>query len=346
MKRGLVRVLVSMAVALTLLAPTAAAADGHVVAEGVGVAFGLTTGPGKRLVVVDVESGLIELRNGERNQLAAVPGLTDAEVIGRGQVYATVGQPPEDAPAGAGSKVVRLNKNKVREVADLLAFETANNPDGGGVESNPFDLELLQNKDMLVADAAGNDLLFVTKRGDVDWVATFPLQDVSTDHLADFIPDLPPVLPAQAVPTSVAVGPDGHYYVGELTGFPGTPGASRVWRIAAGTRNAHCVDPGPGMAPVGPCEVVGRGFTSIIDIAFGPDGELLVVELSESGWLSVEFGDMPLPGTVNSLDLATGAVTELASLVTPTAVAVTKKGDVFATEFALDPVASRVVRVA
>jgi hypothetical protein len=44
----------------------------------------------------------------------------------------------------------------------------------------------------------------------------------------------------QAVPTSVAVAPDGAYYVGQLTGFPFPVGGARVFRVvrppAAGVR--------------------------------------------------------------------------------------------------------------
>ena len=38
----------------------------------------------------------------------------------------------------------------------------------------------------------------------------------------EFVCELPDRIPAQAVATSVAVGPDGAYYVGELKGFPGS----------------------------------------------------------------------------------------------------------------------------
>ena len=44
---------------------------------------------------------------------------------------------------------------------------------------------------------------------------------------------LPPgaQMPMQSVPTSIVKGPDGAYYVGELTGFPFQVGAARVWRL-------------------------------------------------------------------------------------------------------------------
>jgi len=65
-------------------------------------------------------------------------------------------------------------------------------------------------------------------------------------------------------------GPDGAYYVGELTGFPFEPGAARVYRVV------------PGENP----EIFEDGFTNIIDLAFGSDGSLYVLEYSRNGLLS------------------------------------------------------------
>ena len=48
------------------------------------------------------------------------------------------------------------------------------------------------------------------------------------------------ILPSEAVATSVTVGADGFYYVGELRGFPATPGQSQVWRIAPNSVGALC----------------------------------------------------------------------------------------------------------
>lgn len=62
--------------------------------------------------------------------------------------------------------------------------------------------------------------------------------------------------------------------MGELKDFPAPTGKSRVWRIAPGTLHAEC-----GVSPS--CAVVADGFTSIIDLAFGPDGTLYVVVFDE-----------------------------------------------------------------
>ena len=70
-------------------------------------------------------------------------------------------------------------------------------------------------------------------------------------------------------PTSAVRGPDGAYYVGELTGFPFVPGMARVHRVV------------PGQAP----QVVAEGFTNIIDIGFA-NGRLYVLEIAHNGLLS------------------------------------------------------------
>ncbi len=94
---------------------------------------------------------------------------------------------------------------------------------------------------------------------------------------------LPPMIPAEAVATSVAIGPNGDFYVGELKGFPGPLGESRVWRIRWNARNADC-----SRSPL--CSVAYDGFTSIVDLAFGPDGTLYVAEMDEKSFLAVELG--------------------------------------------------------
>jgi sugar lactone lactonase YvrE len=114
-----------------------------------------------------------------------------------------------------------------------------------------------------VADAGANDLLWVDGNGDISVLAVFPVRFVPN-------PFGGPMVPMQPVPTSVAVGPDGAFYVGQLTGFPFPMGGANIFRIV------------PGQQPT----VYASGFTNILDIAFGPDGSLYVAEISHFGLLS------------------------------------------------------------
>ena len=65
-----------------------------------------------------------------------------------------------------------------------------------------------------------------------------------------------------AVSNSVARGPDGAFYVGELTGVPFVPNTSNVYRVV------------PGRQP----EVYCSGFSFILDLDFDQHGNLYVLE--------------------------------------------------------------------
>jgi hypothetical protein len=148
----------------------------------------------------------------------------------------------------------RLKDGSWRKVADIGDHEEAENPDGGPHDTNPYGL--LQHREArILTDAGGNALLRVSE-GEVSTLAVFPSrpQGRGTD----------------AVPTSVARGPDGALYVSELTGAPFTVGAARIYRLVRGA------------AP----EVYLDGFTAIIDIAWGPDGNLYVLQFATGPGLS------------------------------------------------------------
>jgi hypothetical protein len=186
----------------------------------------------------------------------------------------------------------------------------------------------------------------------VEVLAIFPDEVVSTTNLQSligcpnpFIPDLAficniPMMPAQAVPTSVVVGPDGYYYVGELKGFPAPTGESNLWRVSPNASGAEC-----GSSP--DCvKVFDGGFTSIIDLAFGADGKLYVAELDEQSWFAVEVLGGGVGGTISACDLSTLAVEEVASgIPILTAITFGKDGALWATENALIPGLAQVVEI-
>ncbi|MBM7829851.1 hypothetical protein JOE59_000556 [Agromyces cerinus] len=110
---------------------------------------------------------------------------------------------------------------------DLNAYEIANNPDGNiPPDSNAVGFTALNSKNWAVTDAGANDLLTVGTRGE-STVAVFP------DGPPVPNPFGPGLIAPQAVPTDVVVGPDGAYYVSQLTGFPFPTGGSTIWRVTA-----------------------------------------------------------------------------------------------------------------
>ncbi len=183
-------------------------------------------------------------------------------------------------------------------VADIAAYQ-AQDPDPDDLEgfpedSNPFGLAALRDGTVLVADAAGNDLLRVWPNGRIVTVARLKPRVV---EVPAGLPDLPPEeggplppagtpIPSEAVATSVTVGKDGYWYVGELRGFPATPGTSQIWRIAPGSVNATC---DPERPRQGRCQRYADGLTSVTDLAAGKQG-IYALELSKASWLSFELG--------------------------------------------------------
>jgi hypothetical protein len=298
-----------------------------------GPVFGLALAPDGSLLVADAGEGIFEIRKGEWASVALLPGVTDVAPIGRGVMYAVTSE-----GFGGEGKLYRVSRGSTREIADIAAFEASVNPDGGIIESNPFDVAVLTGGRALVADAAGNALLIVDPRGAVDWIATLPNELVSTANVKQILGcpgsgappcGLPAQIPAQAVATSVAIGPDGAYYVGELKGFPAPIGESRVWRIAPGTRRAVC-----GSSPA--CQVVADGFTSIVDLAFR-NGTLYVVELDEASWFAMENGQ-GVGGSVNACNAGTWTCQQIATgLPMLTSAAVARNGTVWVVTNALIP---------
>jgi hypothetical protein len=202
-------------------------------------------------------------------------GPHDVAVLGPGNVFTLIGlgfDPAVRAPDGplgangaAFGQLVLLS-GAGGNVADIAGFEAVANPDGQAPDSNPFSLFSTLDGHF-VADAGANALLHVTLDGTVSTVATFPIRPVDAPPFLE-LPD-GAQLPMQSVPTTVTYGPDGALYVGELTGFPFPLGAARVYRIRAGK-----------------AEMFAEGFTNIVDIAFGPNGDLYVLEIATNSLLS------------------------------------------------------------
>mgnify|MGYP000878148344 FL=1 len=177
---------------------------------------------------------------------------------------------------------------RISHVADLPAYQAVDiDPDdneGIPEESNPYGLAALPNGDALVADAAGNDVLRVSRTGRIRTVARFTREMVATDHIPGW--EGPPALPTESVPTSIAVTRSA-IYVGELKGFPFRPGSSHVYKLPLDAIDATC----DATAPNRDCRVVESGLTAITDIAVDPwTGALYVYELAADGVLAFEAG--------------------------------------------------------
>ncbi len=259
-------------------------------------------------------------------------GAHDISFQGRGNGFITIGfgGPPNNrmtywgAEGMAFSRLARMTANGSWSLAENLGnYEQANDPDGHGPDTNPYGVLALPGK-VIVADAGANALLEVSANGSIRTLAVFP------NRTATATPPLPPVeVTIQAVPTCVALGPDGNYYVGQLTGGPFPVGAANIYRVSPN-----------GGTP----EVAASGFSAVIDIAFGPDGSMYVLQISNN--LLVSFGGGPFTGSLIKVSPG-GTRTEIAAgqLTAPGGVAVGPDGALYVTNMSVSATAGQVLRI-
>ncbi|MGH9187549.1 MAG: ScyD/ScyE family protein [Acidimicrobiales bacterium] len=295
-------------------------------------------GPGGTEFCVGATGAVTRVRNGRQWRIISglpsygnrthtfVLGPHDVGVLPNGFLHVPIGLGLEAArraelgPEGADlGKLIRVNPTgHWRPVADLVRYELEHDPDqdipGALVESDPYGL-LQEGLRTFVVDAAGNDLLKVDSQRRISTVAVFPdLPDPESGEMLD------------AVPTSVARGPDGALYVGQLTGYPWPPGQAQVFRVV------------PGELPT----VYASGFTNIIDITFDDDGRLLVLEIATNGLAS----DDPTTGALKRVE-HDGNVTVLAQqgLISPTSVVIGPDGALYISNNGRTVGAGQVVRL-
>lgn len=308
--RTTVGVMVAATMALAMSTPSAVAGGGHhhhhtgtlttVVDDLLGPRGVDALGHGLTLVTeIDGTFSLVIERAGrtpKEIELGQVPAnFSPAIAAGRHHtVWLLTGGAGPDAPLGENdAKLFKWRPGWAEPVvfADIGAYQQTDpdpfNLEGDPAESNPFGLAAVADGSVLVADAANNDLLHVRKDGSIETVARLMPRTVPIPEGMDGAGTL---VPTEAVATSVTVGRDGNWYIGELRGFPGTAGTSEIWRVRPGTTDATC-DP---EHPWGACKRYADGLTSIVDLGAGPRG-IYAVTLSKLTWLAVESPE-PVPG--------------------------------------------------
>ncbi len=176
----------------------------------------------------------------------------------------------------------KLKHDGISLFADVLAYEVAANPDGTDIDTNPVG-QVRQGDGYILADAGGNAVLRASHKGTFTTITALP----PGSALAPPFLGLPPgtQIPTDAVPTSVVQGPDGAYYISQLTGFPFEKGDANIWRVVPGR----------------PATVYASGLTNLTDLAFAPDGSLYAVEISSNGLLTGPIGALVKinPGSSN-----------------------------------------------
>ena len=318
--------------ALALVAVSAPAASAEdVVADDLTTPLGFAVGDDGTLYVAEAFAGLLTRisPDGDRQEIASAPpgsGTSGVALAPGGSVFYTLSLPPEQGSPPDTALAVAYPGGRTKTLASLSEYEAENNPDAGNtygithrgacyrdfskypkflgpvqytgqVESNPYAVAWESAGNLLVADAAGNDIVRVD-HGNVSTVAVLPPIKQELDKTTvrqqvkkinrklekrgkDPIPRdsldscIGKKYASNPVPTDVEIGPDGHYYVSTLPGAPELPGTSRVYRVDSQT---------------GDLTVVAKGLTSGTDLAVAADGTIYVTELFASQLATIAPG--------------------------------------------------------
>jgi hypothetical protein len=281
-------------------------------------AMALTFTPQKKLVVL--------MRNTQSDAVGqtSVPGLPQL-TFGQLLTPATVRIKTVTTVRENGKtvrKITYVSKSILKSLAKVSAFAAVNPQAGatlGGLpgetlyDSDPHDVTSYRGG-YAVADAGANDVVLVSATGKVSLAARLPALN-ETVPAGSFGPGSPAeTIAAQAVPSSVTVGPDGALYVGILRGIPGLPGTAEVDRIV------------PGQAPV----AVVTGLTRVSDLAFTPAGNLLILESNTGGALAPpSAGGALMSATLNPSAAVTATDLGVPGLIDPTGLAVDSSGNAY-----------------
>ncbi len=243
-------------------------------------------------------------------------------VLGDGVFYVSVGGA---GPAVAAlpaleydNRVLAIDEatGEITVLADIGAYEIANNPDPNAVDSTVSGMDMGADGLLYVADAGGNAVYSVDPAtGELAVVAVIPGIPLPEDMQS------PEGNPARGgaqeidpVPTGIAVAANGDIFVSLLSGGPFPAGAAKIQSISGGTVS----------------DLAG-GLTMATDVAIGPDGHLYAVQISlnflveppeagnvvrvlENGTLEVVVPDLMLPNGIafdpeGNLYIAAGTVT-------------------------------------
>ncbi|HEV2073290.1 MAG TPA: ScyD/ScyE family protein, partial [Thermomicrobiales bacterium] len=168
---------------------------------------------------------------------------------------------------------------EVTLLANIDAYERANNPDPNIVDSNLFGIDVAEDGTIYVNDAGGNTTYSVPAGGgEPVLVAVHPGIEIPADQAPPGgNPGRGGANELDPVPTDVLTTADGTVLVSYLSGGPFPPGASKVVSVAADGTLADVV----------------TGLTMTVGLAAGPDGQLYVSQISTNF-----LGEMPEPGNV------------------------------------------------
>lgn len=317
--------LVPLAVPATAAPKAPKAPKVRTITDGLVGPLGLAIGRHGAAYVAEAFGGQITrvARDGTKStvfgrQAVSISGGIDVTRHGRVVFTFSKGEGEASPPNRAGLAKVR-HHNRKRLIAVLSRYEQRRNPDQGNtygfvglddscevaedfqpytgrVDSNPYAVAA-HHGGYLVADAAGNDIVWVSThhgRTRIRTVGVLPPipQTVTADLAEQFhLPDcaIGETFLAEPVPTDVEIGPHGRLYVTSLPGGAETPGSGSVFTVNPWN---------------GDVDRVTAGLSGAVDLAVGGHGQIYVAELTGNRISVVRHGHIhtfvkvPAPGAV------------------------------------------------
>ena len=199
---------------------------------------------------------------------------------------------------------------------DLLAYRELYNPYASGdYLNNPYDLEVQGDK-FVIADPGGNNFFTADIAGNVSLGARFAPRVING-------------VSVESVPTSITIGSDGAYYIGELTGAPYPEGSARVYRVI------------PGNEP----EIYADGFTQITGLDFDDKGNLYVLEYSVNSLIDPTAELMGALIQVSPDGVRRTVVGAGEGLVAPNGLTIGPDGGIYVSNFTTTVGTGQVVRI-
>jgi hypothetical protein len=228
--------------------------------------------PGRQERVLPVATGFLSVADRDGFGATGVDGIS---VVGNSTIYGIItGSAPAvpdglpaataDAARAQAGRLIEAKTNgswKIGAPVGNVDFAWTNDHKdlvpGQFPDANPYGVFAMPGEQWVV-DAGSNTIDRVRSNTTVDVMAFFA-NPPSSD----------------AVPTCIDKGPDGAFYIGELTGGGNPPGSAVVWRYV------------PGGTPT----VWASGLTAVTGCGFSPSGDFYAVEFSTLGL------DNAAPGT-------------------------------------------------
>jgi hypothetical protein len=197
---------------------------------------------------------------------------------------------------------VDLATGGLTTLADFAAYETAFNPDGTDLISNPYAFAI-KGETAYMVDGGGNTIYSVGLDGSgIKNVAAVPQKLIDRNKLEypDLGPDIDPSklpITQQSVPTGIAIAPDGSLTVSEYTYFPYPEKEARIFSVDPNTLQS---------------KVIADGFTQLTGVAYDPDGNLYALQhINSSEWKEIQQGGI-ITGDISGslIKIATDGIRE------------------------------------